>query len=149
MVNSAEQIRVSNSLICMEHLVNQVNLVGKVGEVGSEAATHSQTQLWATKMSSGATGGAQEQVMGRGPYSGQSGRSHPEGVIPAAGSECDVGRKGILGPEWEVLRSEGRPEGGGKAGGFAASPKDGTEGLQRRLGRGLKPGRPQGFPGSL
>lgn len=23
-------------------------------------------------------------------------------LSPAAGSECDVGRKGILGPEWEV-----------------------------------------------
>lgn len=38
-----------------------------------------------------------------------------------------------------------RPEGGGKAGGFAASSKGGTEGLQRRLGRGLKPGGPHGF----
>lgn len=58
-----------------------MNQVGKAGEVGSEAATHSQTQLWGTNMSSGATGGAQERVMGRGCYSGQSGRALPEGVI--------------------------------------------------------------------
>lgn len=66
MVSSAEQIRVSTSLIGTEHLVNQVDQVGQVGEVGREAATHSQTQLWGTHMSSGATGGAQERVMREG-----------------------------------------------------------------------------------
>lgn len=45
----------------------------------------------------------------------------------------------------KTIRSEGRPKGGGKAGGFAVSPKDDTEGLHW-MEMGLKPGELQGFP---
>lgn len=56
---------------------------------------------------------------------------------PGAGSEWDVGRKGGL---REVAKQVA----------LLPAPRGGTEGLQRRLGRGLDPGGgPHGFQRSL
>lgn len=103
MVNRAGQIRVSNSLTCTERLVNQV---GEVRKVGSEAATHSQTELWDTKMSSGATGSGPGASDGEGALS-RAVRQVPPAGVPAAGSECAVGRTGILAQSGKSLGVKG------------------------------------------
>lgn len=113
--------------------------MNKVGEVGSEVATHNQTQdLWRYRHVF--------RRCSRGPWVSDGERVLKQAV---RAGPCNAGKKGIRG--WRVeggktIRSEGRPKGGGKAGGFAVSHKDGTEGLHGRMDMGLKPGELQGFP---